>query len=139
MKVINHTEIPDATIRLMIKQVAKGMGRKIKGVTFCYTRRHPFLGHAHYDTKMLSVAFAKNSSNYYPVSINQQRHIQFNFPVYDVNNEEENCLAVLAHEAYHFRAHLNGWRNTEKRAETYAFKHLQKWRSSNHKGEDKKQ
>jgi hypothetical protein len=129
MKIVNHTKIPDTTLRLMIKQVTKGINRKIKKITFSYTKKWSFKGYCDSDTNQIAVAFAKEERGKYPFSVNDNRHIRFNFPVYEVNNETEICLSILAHETYHFRAFGSSrLKNTEKRAESYAYKQLQKWR-----------
>ena len=129
MRVINHTRLEDDIVRAMVSLLTRGITRQIKTITFSYTTKRAYRGRVTYGLKdVIKVAFTKNESGRYPFIANITRHPQFNFPKYQVNNEKEACLAILAHEIYHLRAHLKKKRNTEKRAETFAFKTLQKWR-----------
>jgi len=77
---------------------------------------------------IINVAIAKQESGLYPINMNERRNVHFNFPKYEVSNEEEMALAILAHEIYHAKAHTHHWKSREKRAEAYAFKILQKVR-----------
>jgi len=112
----------------MISLLTRGITRQIKTITLSYTTKWANRGKVTYGLKsVIKVAFAKKESGRYPFTANITRHPQFNFPKYQVNNETEACLTILAHEIYHLKAHLKKRRNTEKRAETFAFKTLQKW------------
>lgn len=131
MRVINHTRVEDDIVRVMLSLLTRGITRQIKTITFSYTKKWSHRGRVTYSLKsIIKVAFAKNESGRYPFIANITRHPQFNFPKYQVNNETEACLVILAHEIYHLRAYLKKRRNTEKRAETFAFKTLQKWREN---------
>ena len=129
MKIINHTRLPGEYLKAIVNMLTKGINRRIQSVTFSYTRKDAYRGHCLYHfAQVIAVAFAKEESRSYPFHMNQRRNIQYNFPKYDVDSEEEAAVCILAHEVYHARANIHHWKNTEKRAEAYAFKVLQKLR-----------
>jgi hypothetical protein len=130
MKVANHTRLDTDTVRAMVQILTKGIARRIQAVNVGYTKKHEYHGSCQYHFSMiLNVAVAKQESGLYPISMNKHRNIHFNFPKYEVNNELEACLVVLAHEIYHAKASIHHWKNTEKRAETYAFKTLEQFKN----------
>jgi len=130
MKIINHTKLPNEYLKAIAKMLTKGVTKRIQTITFSYTRTTAWRGYCKFWFSMvINVAFAKDGSGFYPFHANQNRHVQFNFPQYDVNGEEEAAVVCLAHEIYHAKANIHHWKNTEKRAEAYAFKILQKMRA----------
>jgi len=129
VKIINHTRINNDILKLMVRKLTRGITKRIATITFSYTKKHEYKGDIRFGFKMpIKVAFAKKESGFYPISMNVDRHVQFNFPKYDVNNEEEACLVVLAHEIYHAKGRIFHRRSTEKMAENFAYKTLQKFR-----------
>lgn len=131
MKIINHTAVSNHTVKAIVKFLTKGITRRLSIITISYTKKCEYRGDIRFGFTMpIKVAFAKQESGLYPLSMNVQRHEQFNFPKYDVNNEEEACLVVLAHEIHHAKGRILHRRSTEKMAETFAFKKLQKWRAT---------
>lgn len=129
MRVINHTKLPDTTVKEIVRWLTKGITRRISTITISYTRKHAYRGDIRFGFTMpIKVAFAKQESGLYPISMNAQRHVQFNFPIYDVNTEEEAFLVILAHEIHHAKGRIHHRRSTEKMAESFAFKKLQEFR-----------
>jgi hypothetical protein len=129
MRIINHTRLPEEYLKAIIKLLTKGITRRFERIVFSYTMKHEFKGSCkHWFSMVIEVAIAKQESGLYPFHMNQRRNVHFNFPKYDVESEEEAVFCVLAHEIYHARANIHHWKNTEKRAEAFAFKQLQKIR-----------
>lgn len=125
MRIINHTRLPDEYLKAIVQMLTKGIARHIGKVTFSYTRTVPFNGYCHHvSPQEIIVNIAKDESGHYPYNMNTRRNVHFNFPVYEVDSEEEMALGVLAHEIYHAKAFLHNWKSTEKRAEAFAFKVL---------------
>jgi len=100
MKVINHTQIPDATVKAIVRRLTKGITRRIATITISYTRKHGWRGHINYRMfkSIIKVAIAKTS---YPYPMNYWRSAHFNFPQYEVQEPLEHLVAGLAHEICH--------------------------------------
>ena len=127
MKIVNHTKLPNEYIHAIVSLLTKGITRRIQRITFSYTRKHAFDGSCqNWFSMIINVAIAKQESGFYPSNMNERRNLHFNFPKYEVNNEEELALCLLAHEIYHAKANIHHWKSTEKRAEAYSFKILTK-------------
>ena len=129
MKIINHTRVDDEVVKGFVRSLTKGITRRISTITISYTRKLSYRGRIQFGLKMpMKIAFARKESGLYPITMNEHRHKQFNFPIYIVNNETELCLVVLSHENHHVRAWINHRRSTNKMAEVFAYKKLQKYR-----------
>lgn len=127
MKIVNHTQLSLAQIKPLVKWLTKGITRRIAQITISYTRKHGSTAHIDYRMfkSVIKVAVAKTG---YPYPMNYWRNAHFNFPKYEVSNPLENLVATLAHEIGHLRKHILHQRNTEQKAEKYAFKKLQEFR-----------
>ena len=125
MKIVNHTNLPDEYLKANVKTLTRGITRRFQEIVFSYTKRTAYHANIkHWFSMAIHVAIAKQESGFYPINMNERRNLHFNFPKYEVNNEEELALCLLAHEIYHAKANIHHWKSTEKRAEAYAFKIL---------------
>lgn len=135
MKVVNHTELPDSKVKAIVRWLTKGITRRIALIIISYTRKHGSRGHINYQMfrSIIKVAIAKEG---YPYPVNYWRSAHFNFPQYEVQNPTENLVATLAHEIGHLRKHVLQQRNTEQKAEKYAFRKLTDFRQKPILGEE---
>lgn len=125
MRIQNQTEIDEDILKGMVSIVTKGYTRNIGQIIFKYTRKRKFGGWCRYGllrgyTPELIIMIGKNVE--YPFIMNEWRNKYY--PRYDIKDEIELVLAILAHEFAHARFNLRETKNTQVRAEKYAMKVL---------------
>lgn len=134
MRIINKTEIDTDILTAITKLITKGYIQQIAKVVFNNTRRHLYRGWCGFPTPgngaILRVSFPTEKALPYtrfPYTMNSTRAEYF--PRIQVNDIIELIIEVLAHEFDHLRLHVKKNKNTEVRAERYAQKILERFRT----------
>jgi hypothetical protein len=140
MRILNHTSIDDEVLKAMTSIVTRGYTRNIGQVVFKHMKgllcqdsslcvRYSgvcLYGCSFNKARLIVRVDPRVAERLYPFVMNE-RHNQY-YPRYEIRDQLELVLAILAHEFAHLRLNLRGTKNTQVRCERYAVKVLEQFR-----------
>lgn len=128
MRIKNTTSLNDDVVHAIVAIICKGVTRNIGSVQFrkAKARYSGCCDCGMWHRGRIIVRIGEGFS--YPFMMNSW-HNKY-YPRFEVRDEIEMAIAVLAHEVYHLKASLSRRRlkNTQIRAERYAMRTLQMFR-----------
>jgi len=129
VRIKNTTSLDNDVVHAIVAIICKGVTRNIGSVQFRKAKAKYSgccdYGMWHQGARII-VRIGQGFS--YPFTMNSW-HYKY-YPRFEVYDEIELAIAVLAHEVYHLKAHISRGhlRNTQIRAERYAMRTLQRFR-----------
>lgn len=128
MKLKNTSRYDNRTVRLLVKFASKGINHKGISV-WVKNSKYSFRGRAYqslWGKPHCVVAIGKPSC--YPRTTKYPR--LKTAPSYTLNNWQEALVVVVAHELYHQKQYSHKWPASEIRAERWAVKMLERYRTA---------